>query len=375
MIVVGSILIMATIYLLKKLHTPHDFVLFAIAVVDLVIGVVTCPLYLLKVVPETFLIVGAHRWPCILISGMRVIIDNASFDLLTLMCIDRFLMIWKPIWYKTHVTKRVIVMSILGVLVFRAITFILFIILNFIGHQDIEWSSETCKEYNFASNHLAYVINGLFVVSFVISCGLCIKAVIIALGRHSKRKVSASDYGEYARVKLNVILMSSLIFIFWILRIPTLASIISLHMTPDSRLTHICLLNDLSRAILFINSGVNALVYATTRRVYRTSFKFLLTTPPWKWRDLPKWQLRQEIVARVLVTAMSCRPDKDCSNKCKASHIDHYFDAVTQELAESSMKTSETSLCEIKSSEISMTMDNLQHGLNIEKKCELTLSG
>ena len=293
-IVVGSILIMATIYLLKKLHTPHDFVLFAIAVVDLIIGVVTCPLYLLKVFPETADIVGDNRWACILISGVRVIIARVAFDLLTLMCIDRFLMIWKPIWYRNRVTKRVIIITILSVLVFRVIELLVFICLNFIYQQDMEWSPASCKKYIFGPTLFATVGDVLFYVEIVLSCGLCIKAIIIALRRHNNR---AEDYGEYKRVKFNVILMSSLMFLFLILWLPTAIQIIS-HYTSYTINTPI--LNDLSRAIRFINSGLNAFVYAVTRPVYRTSFKCLLTTPPWEWREKSKSQLRQDMVAKLL---------------------------------------------------------------------------
>ena len=280
-IVVGSILIMATIYLLKKLHTPHDFVLFAIAVVDLIIGVVGCPLYLLKMFPETAILVETNEFCEVLILGVRDIVDIVSFDLLTLMCIDRFIMIWKPIWYKNHVTKRAIIISISGVFVVSAIEYIVFVVLSFTASSETLW-------------YLSAVYL-LFCLEIVISCGLCIKAVIVALSRHSKRKMSPLPYGEYARVKFNVIIMSSLVFLFLVLWLPTLIHAVAWLIDGSNSNIH-PIFNDLTFTIRFINSGVNAFVYAATRPVYRTSFKFLLTTPPWKWRELPRMQLRQEIV-------------------------------------------------------------------------------
>ena len=137
----------------------------------------------------------------------------------------------------------------------------------------------------------------LFCLEIVISCGLCIKAVIVALSRHSKRKMSPLLYGEYARVKFNVIIMSSLVFLFLVLWLPTLISVVAWLIDSSFMDIH-PIFPDLAFTIRFINSGVNAFVYAATRPVYRTSFKFLLTTPPWKWRELPRMQLRQEIVGR-----------------------------------------------------------------------------
>ena len=302
-IVVGSILIMATIYLLKKLHTPHDFVLFAIAVVDLIIGVVGCPLYLLKVFPETGLKVAAHGWFS-LIFGIRFQ-DKVSFDLLTLMCIDRFIMIWKPIWYKNHVTKRAIIISMSGVFVVSAIENIVVVVLNFTASSETLW-------------YFAILLCLLFCLEIVISCGLCIKAVIVALSRHSKRKMSALPYGEYARVKFNVIIMSSLVFLFLVLWLPTLISVVAWLIDSSFMDIH-PIFPDLAFTIRFINSGLNAFVYAATRPIYRTSFKFLLTTPPWKWRELPRMQLRQEIVGEILITPMSRRPERESGNKSKGS--------------------------------------------------------
>ena len=91
---------------------------------------------------------------------------------------------------------------------------------------------------------------------------------------------------KYARTKVNAILMTSLVFVFLILWLPT----ITLEMYDNYKINEY--LSDLNKLIFFINSGVNAFLYAVTRKIYRNSFKFLLTTSPWKWRELPRWLLK-----------------------------------------------------------------------------------
>ena len=95
---------------------------------------------------------------------------------------------------------------------------------------------------------------------------------------------------RYARAKVNAILMTSLVFVFLILWLPTFVSIIS--EIYDNYKTNQYMTSDMTRLIRFINSGVNAFLYAATRKIYRNSFKFLLTTSPWKWRELPRWLLK-----------------------------------------------------------------------------------
>ena len=60
-------------------------------------------------------------------------------------------------------------------------------------------------------------------------------------------------------------------------------------------------MEDFQRLMRFINSGVNAFLYAATRKVYRCAFKFLLTTPPWEWRELARWMLKMETISKEKV--------------------------------------------------------------------------
>ena len=335
-IVVGSILIMATIYLLKKLHTPHDFVLFAIAAVDLFIGVVTCPLYLLKVFPDTGKVVaGSNRLVCMLIYELRSNTDLLSFDLLTLMCVGRFLMVWKPIWYRNRITNTIITRIILGMVTFHVAFIIVIITIDII--ENVDWSADEWYKNDFrcSVDHVIDLV--IFWIETVVCLCLCIIVTMIAV-KHKKRlsKQDAPSAGvreemtRYSRAKNSSIYMTSLMFVFFILWIPTAIPVHLMEEVEEDEDNYPDYWVDFQRLIRFINSGVNAFLYAATRKVYRRSFKFLLTTPPWNWSGLPRWLQKMESIskAKAVPSVLYSCSRSVLSSRCDDVDIQHEIEDI-----------------------------------------------
>ena len=306
-IVTGSVLIMAAIYFEKKLHTPHDFILFAIAVVDLIIGVVECPLHMLKLFPETGFSVGSRRWACVAILCFRIGLYSLAFDFLTLLCVDRFLKISKSIWYMKHVTRRVAVRNIAGMTAFRLGQTILLTGLNVNGCGEDDWSAMKCFEYNHIAlchQNFAWVFRALLVLEMFLSCVLCLHVSVVALRRYKTRHQSDGEYSKYAHAKYTAIFISTLMFLFLILWLPTIVGIM---VSPSAIKIDNHLMYDINLLICFLNSGVNVFIYSFTRPVYRKSFKFLLTTAPWEWPALHRTTLKHSMVASAMMDSLHRR--------------------------------------------------------------------
>ena len=190
-IVVGNILTMATIKLLKQLHSPREYVLFAISVSDLIIEIVICPLYMLKVFPETGFIIGSSMWACKLIYFVRTGMDFLEFDLLTLMCIDRFVMIKKPIWYRNHVTRRKMIVAMFSIILLRTVLVVAWAVSAASEHNNEDWSVDTCLTDTFVRACMLHTANtSLFVVEILLRSCLCIWVIVTTLRRYKRRRSS-----------------------------------------------------------------------------------------------------------------------------------------------------------------------------------------
>ena len=289
--IVGSILIIATISLLKRqLSTPHDCVIFAIAVVDLLIGVVIGPLHLLEAFPEFSYLINSFEWECAVFYTFHYCTDFVAFDLLTVMCVDRFVMIWKPIWHRNHIKRRTIIKTIVGILAFRAVHMSMVPVILAIGNDSTDYSIERgCARWIFPTP-LYEISSTIFFIEAFLSLGLCIAVVAISSRHHQHQKknsisVSLKTFTQSDKIlKLHAIFLSSLVFVFLIMWLPgavlTFLRVFDLYFPTY--------LIDLTRLVRFTNSGMNAPLYALTRKVYRLSFKFMLSTPPWRWNTLRK---------------------------------------------------------------------------------------
>jgi len=283
-IAVGSILIVAAIVIEKELHTSHHFVLLAIAVTDFFIGVVVCPVYMLKVFPETVASVGSNKWSCLLIHIFQITMDSLSFDLFTLMCVERFLKIWKPIWGIAHLKNpKNILIAIVGIIAFRLALCVLFICLNAVGTEsEEEWSVKICLGHSQTRPKWRNIMGGaIFYIEILVSYSMCVAVVVLVAHRYRQRRLSKKARKAYVKAKVRSTIMLSLMFVFLVLWLPSCVSLISYelnHVTGEASMYI-----DVSLVVRFINSGVNVFLYALTDHLYRDSFKLLLTTPPWRF--------------------------------------------------------------------------------------------
>ena len=325
-IVVGSVLIIAAITLLEKLHRPHEVILYILAIADLIIGI-CWPVYIVFDLYELDLVSGLSidRWKCSLNFYLIAVVNALAFDCLIVECVDRYLMIKTPVWYKRHVTIKTNVLVILGFVVLRLICGAAAFVDSLYNVSE-EWSSRHCVHD--APFWYGWYATGAFIVGAfqtTVAYSLCAVVFFVVLKKR-KNNTTAASKAKYLKEKQSVVFLAVLMFSNLLLWLPA-----SVYLLIDGVLhllnyEYVHKFRGIALAIRLLNSGVNAPIYAATRPVYRSAFRFLLTTPPWRWRNLQAWinknlHLSRENSQRMVEIQSSEVADKDTSQSLAETNV------------------------------------------------------
>ncbi|XP_005108757.1 trace amine-associated receptor 9 [Aplysia californica] len=289
-ITIGNLLVIATTYLVKKLHTPDNFVLAGLAIADLLVGVWSLPLYILAEIPATLPMIRSQRWTCSLRYISNSISQCSSLSLLILMCVDRFMAINWPFWYQRHVTntRMMLVMSVIFAIHLTRAYVVYVQLMRF--DVTIQPLTKRCT-FNSNAPHLYMLILAIEIgVQLLFALCLCAQVSMTALNQARKMQqdfenlgieMSESLQNRLASVKITL----SLMYLFIVLWAPTiLATEIEKLLGSKAAISY----RLLTRIPRLANSFLNPLVYAFSRDIYRKAYWYLLTTPPNRWEELSR---------------------------------------------------------------------------------------
>ena len=308
LVAVGSILTIVTVFLVKKLHKPYDFVMCAIAMIDLVVAVCFTPLQIAADVPSSLIVSQRIRWTCALVLNFSWFCGSSALDLLTILSLVNCLMVNAPIFYINHVTKRRTVRLIVAVISTRLVVNTIPTIYDYSQrHSETDWKIELCYAHNSNLGQVAWiddVESVILVIQIVMCLAMCVQMIHLAW----KKRATQS----FPQNKLKAIRLTSLACSFLILWIPTFVHLawVQVHAEhgehhddhddedgghdehddhDDHKDRPLGVAAHQGRIWRLVYHGLNGPICAATRQIYWDSFRFLLTTSPRSWRDLSKW--------------------------------------------------------------------------------------
>ena len=253
----GNAVILVSIWQTNSLHSPSNTLLLALSLTDFLVGTVTQPLY---ITTRLYFLITDKDGPQALQDAFDVtssFLSGVSFITATFISIDRYLVLFLHLRYRTIVTSKRISLFIVGSWVLSAIwgfmwthNLRMFYFLGFV-------SSSTC-----------------FSIIVVMYC-----KIYRVIRRHRKnihnqpqfeeaKSSSRVNFTSYTRSVLNTFIVCFLVFLCYFPYLCTAAVIQLGGHSPAKKMSL-----EVSGTIIFINSSLNPFVYFWRVREFRSAIK------------------------------------------------------------------------------------------------------
>ncbi|XP_059161528.1 adenosine receptor A2b-like [Physella acuta] len=287
-IIICNIMIFCGMTLYPGFYTSINVLLMNLAIADFLMGIFGLPFYVLSSLPLTKDYVFSHKYTCLTRFASMVLCAGGSLYSLMFISLDRYFAIMWPLHYysKIGVSCTVHCMQVFWLYI------VVLAFIPLLGYNQYDDKvmplSERCSFTNVLP--LAYILWIVVVVALGCIVTSLILNIRIACTIRNKRKRRSSISLPRRNSTLNVFLRVSnihitivLMFLFIILWLPFLAvsliKSLKIINPVDMEIAYCS-----AMLISFINSLVNAPVYAFFRMEYREVYKIMLTSLPWHWR-------------------------------------------------------------------------------------------
>lgn len=261
-IVFGNLLVVFSIWKdpLKKLWSwPSNYIILSMAVADLMVGIVTCPL-------TAYWGWAVHQMknPTFGPVTFSITFLNISVTHMLLLTIDRFFALVTPLQYRTKVTRK-------RVCIATVTCWVYFLLFGF--------------AFSLSQDHFTILaaINNLQMFSFLICIFLTYFVMLYRFHKYSRSAIihdsTANRHRRMFQAERNLSkAVATVICVFLICFIPWL--IVQLLMffclQCNGNLSQLILAFGLTQGLVYGNSGVNPFLYAWRIPRYRATFKYFL---------------------------------------------------------------------------------------------------
>ncbi|XP_065119671.2 trace amine-associated receptor 13c-like [Paramisgurnus dabryanus] len=265
-----NLLVIISISHFKKLHTPTNMLILSLAVADLFLGLIVMPLEAIRLIETCWYFGDTICRLFIFILGLLV---STSLSNLVLIAVDRYLAVCHPLLYpqKITTTRTIIIICVSW---FCSLVYSISIVMI------ISQSRYTCYGECIIMPTFALIITDLF-LSFLLPCIIIITLylrifyvayqqvkVINSLMRSGKHLTEGSVRRKSeSKAALTLGIIVTVYLFCWI-------PYYSLTLTPITRMTSVIAYFILW--MVYINSGLNPLIYAIFYPWFRTSVKHIL---------------------------------------------------------------------------------------------------
>ncbi|XP_055065267.2 trace amine-associated receptor 13c-like [Misgurnus anguillicaudatus] len=265
-----NLLVIISISHFKKLHTPTNMLILSLAVADLFVGLIVMPLEAIRLIETCWYFGDTICRLFILILGLLI---STSLSNLVLIAVDRYMAVCHPLLYpqKITTTRTIIIISVSW---FCCSVYSISLVLT-TSHRKYTCYGECIIMTTFAWTIIDLFVSFLFPCIFIITLYLRIfyvahlqVKVINSLMRSGKHLTEGSvKRKSESKAALTLGIIVTVYLFSWI-------PYYSLTLTPITRMTSVVAYFMLW--MLYINSGLNPLIYAIFYPWFRTSVKHIL---------------------------------------------------------------------------------------------------
>uniref|UniRef100_A0A673MEN4 Trace amine associated receptor 16g n=1 Tax=Sinocyclocheilus rhinocerous TaxID=307959 RepID=A0A673MEN4_9TELE len=263
-----NLLVIISIAHFKQLHTPTNVLIFSLAVADLIVGLILTPVQGIKLIEPCWFFGEIF---CSIFPFIFYVVVTASLGNLIIISVDRYIAVNDPLRYPARVNTNRAVLSIVVNWVFSCI-YSFFLLYESILYPE---KNHTCVGECILFIKLGYIITDV-IVTLVTPCCLIISLYmkICFVAKHqaehinslSDKKAKSEKKASKAALTLGIIVAVYLLcgIPFYICSLTESTAISSTTMT-------------LLTWTLYVNSGLNPLIYAFFYRWFKMSVKHILT--------------------------------------------------------------------------------------------------
>lgn len=279
-IFIGNSLVIITLYRFPKFRTTTNLLIGSLAMADLLLGVVTLPLYVCFYFHGDAL--SRIKYLCLIKYSFALGTLSASLISLVAIAFDRFIAITRPLIYRVTMTKRRAMFIIVGIWMYHLIV----AFLPLIG-----WN-----HYNELNNNVTHICNFFTVlpVPYTVLTTPVVIMLAIAISTYlyfkiyqetvsySKRQLerrSTSSNKVFGRRQFKrdtksakmMGLISILFYIFWI---PFMIGCIIKYISNNKHSSE--MIKNIFLTLAMSNSAVNPFIYCWLREDFRTAFLMIV---------------------------------------------------------------------------------------------------
>ncbi|XP_067253172.1 trace amine-associated receptor 13c-like [Chanodichthys erythropterus] len=265
-----NLLVIISISHFKKLHTPTNLIILSLAVADLLIGLIVMPVDAIKLVETCWYFGDTYCGLFIITVGLLL---STSLSNLVLIAVDRYLAVCQPLQYPQKITTTKTLISICLSWFCCSIYNIAFVISN--GYFNTLHRPDVCYGQCIVMISPAWRFTDL-TFSFLFPCILIISVYLrIFYVAQQQVKVINSLKGLKCVMKVSVRRKSESKATL------TLGIIVTVYLVCGIPF-YICSLTETTTMtlltwILYVNSGLNPLIYALFYRWFKMSVKHIFT--------------------------------------------------------------------------------------------------
>jgi len=304
-ILFSNAMVLVIFYLVKKLHTQQNEILFALAIADFICG---CTL-ITQAFRKQFQFLRRTHGGCLFRFTAILYFDNMSLVMLAFVCFDKFLAIDYPIWHMKNITNRKI-RGAIGVLYFLEFLFSVVLFCTVFKFKANETEvSRRCSFQNQPDWYGVYA-NYLHLWFNIAIAGFSTARVVYVAMVSFKRKyeeilsIDPERAQQFQRQRSEMTTLAILMFAFIVLWLPTLLKPFfrsyAEHAINRDHLHHVIAVHTLS-----VNNYLNAFVYASQKPYFSQAFWYFMKNRPSNWHNVNRF-----LEARSKDTATSAACEK-----------------------------------------------------------------
>ncbi|KAL2082513.1 hypothetical protein ACEWY4_022331 [Coilia grayii] len=276
--VVGNLLVIITVVHFKQLHTPTNYLILSLAVSDLLLGGFVMPPSMIRSIESCWYF---GEWFCKIHTSTDVMCCTASILNLSLISIDRYYAIGKPLQYNAKITgKAIAVMISVSWGISAVVGFgMVFLELNILGIEDFYYSF-TCTggcvllqsvASSTVSSLLSFYIPGVIMLCIYLKIYLIAQQQVRSIhNKHMQSKSSAAASKMERKATKTLAIIMGVFLSFW------LPFFICNIIDPLTGYSIPPLWFDMVVWIGYFNSTCNPLVYALFYSWFRKAFRIIL---------------------------------------------------------------------------------------------------